>query len=241
MESCGAPRITAVLPAFNEEAVIADVVKRTAHAMLTLGVPHPEIVVVDDGSLDATVQRALSQVPPGVRVRVISHGINRGYGAALRTGFDAAEGEAVWLMDSDGQFDPVDLGRLLEQYQPDRIVAGYRIRRNDPAVRRLNHSAFFSLVRMLFGPTVRDVNCGFKLFPRPVGRGLRADGALISTELVVRARRAGYRTVDVGVPHYPRRAGQATGANPRVVARAFAELWRFRRDPRLLNGLAPPA
>jgi glycosyltransferase involved in cell wall biosynthesis len=234
------PRVTAVLPAYNEAAVIAGVVGRAAAAMLDLGIPSPEIVVVDDGSSDQTAALAPTLAPPAVHVQVISHGSNRGYGAALRTGFDAATTEAVWLMDSDGQFDPADLSRLLPHYRTDRLVAGYRIRRNDPLRRRLNHAAFFWLVRLLFGRTVRDVNCGFKLFPAAVGRSLGADGALISTELVLRARRAGYRTVEVGVPHYPRRAGHATGAAPRVVLRAFAELWRLRRHPGLLDGLPPP-
>jgi glycosyltransferase involved in cell wall biosynthesis len=234
------PSITAVLPAYNEAAVIGDVVGRTANALLTLEVPDPEIIVIDDGSRDGTAKAAAAEVPPHVSVRVISHERNRGYGAALRSGFDAARREAVWLMDSDGQFDPGDLNRLLPHYRRDRVVTGYRIRRNDPAVRQLNNTAFFALVRMLFGRTVRDVNCGFKLFPTRVGRALHADGALISTELVLRARRAGYTIVEVGVPHYPRRAGQATGASPHVVLRAFAELWRLRRDPSRLNGLAAP-
>jgi glycosyltransferase involved in cell wall biosynthesis len=240
MEVTSPPRVSAVLPAYNEEAVIADVVQRTAAAMLELGVPNPEVIVVDDGSADSTAQRAALKAPAGVEVRVIAHPVNRGYGAALRTGFENAQGDAVWLMDSDGQFDPCDLGKLLPLYGPDRVVCGYRIRRSDTAVRRLNHAAFFTLVRVVLGRTARDVNCGFKLFPRDVGRGLRSNGALLCTELIVRARKSGYKPVDVGVPHYPRTAGQATGANPRVVVRAFGELWRFRRDLHSINGLKPP-
>jgi hypothetical protein len=98
-------------------------------------------------------------------------------------------------------------------------------------LRRANHVAFFTLVRALFGPSIRDVNCAFKLFPRRLGVGLRSAGAMISTELALRARHLGYQIVEVSVPHYPRTAGIATGANPRVVARAFAELWQLRRDP----------
>ena len=235
------PTVTAVLPAYNEAALIADVVAQTAAAMRALGLRDSEIVVVDDGSRDATATLARGAAPAGVPVRVVSHLRNRGYGAALRTGFDAAAREAVWVMDSDGQFDPADLARLLPHYRFDRVVTGYRIRRSDARMRQVNNTAFFALVRLLFGHTVRDVNCGFKLFPSAVGRSLRADGALISTELVLRARRAGYQIVEVGVPHYPRRAGEATGASPRVVLRAFEELWRLRRDPSSLNGLPPPA
>jgi glycosyltransferase involved in cell wall biosynthesis len=172
---------------------------------------------------------------------VVSHPRNRGYGAALRTGFDAATCEAVFHMDSDGQFDPTEISRLLALYAPDKVVSGFRIRRNDTFVRRLYHNAFFGLVRLLFGPTVRDVNCAFKLFPRAVGQGLHSDGALVCTELLVRARRSGYRLMDVGVHHYPRTTGRATGANVSVVVRAFRELWQLRTHPDLLDGLEPPA
>ena len=106
-------------------------------------------------------------------------------------------------------------------------------------VRRAANAAFFLVVRAALGGSVWDANCGFKLFPRRVGVGLRSDGATISTELLLRARLSGYRIVNVAVPHYPRRTGRATGADARVVARAFRELWRLRREPSQ-RGLDPP-
>lgn len=235
------PSISAVLPAYNEEAVIADTVRRTADALTELGIHDFEILVVNDGSSDATAVRASSAEGPGTRVRVVSHPRNRGYGAALRTGFNAATRDAVFLMDSDGQFDPTEISRLLALYGPDRVICGYRISRRDTVLRRVYHKAFFGLVRFGFGATVRDVNCAFKLFPRAVGQGLHAEGALVSTELLLRARRSGYQLMNVGVHHYPRTTGRATGADIRVVARAFRELWQLRRNPTLLDGLDPPA
>ncbi|MGA8361521.1 MAG: glycosyltransferase family 2 protein, partial [Candidatus Dormiibacterota bacterium] len=100
------PSISAVLPAYNEEAVIAETVRRTAAALTDLGIAEFEILVVDDGSSDATAARASTALVSDPRVRVVSHHRNRGYGAALRTGFEAATCDAVFLMDSDGQFDP---------------------------------------------------------------------------------------------------------------------------------------
>jgi glycosyltransferase involved in cell wall biosynthesis len=230
-----APSISAVLPAYNEEESITAVVRDTAD-VLNGCAERWEIVVVDDGSSDATAERARAAAPDAP-VRVLAHARNRGYGAALRTGFESAAMEAVWVMDSDGQFDPADLRLLLPHYAPDRVVAGYRAHRRDGTLRSASNRAFFSLVRASFGHIAADVNCAFKLFPAEVGRGLRSEGAMISTELLLRARRSGYRVVEVAVGHRPRRAGRATGAAPRVVARAFAELWVLRRDRASLDGL----
>lgn len=229
MEPAAPHSISAVLPAFNESGVIVDVVRRTAAALERSGVERYEVVVVDDGSTDRTgdLVRRLADELKGVRC--VAHEHNRGYGAALRTGFEAASCDLVWLLDSDGQFDPADLHVLLDAWEPGTLVAGYRIARRDSALRRLYHWAFFRLVRVLLGPTVRDVNCAFKLFPRVAGVGLTSDGAMISTELLARARDDGLRFVEVGVEHHPRVAGHATGADPRVVLRAFAELARLRR------------
>jgi glycosyltransferase involved in cell wall biosynthesis len=224
------PSITVVLPAYNEVQVIGNVVQRTASALRRHAASGSEIVVVDDGSTDGTAAAAGKASLDGIPVRVISHPVNRGYGAALRTGFAAANAEAIWIMDSDGQFDPEDLKLLLPLYSRDTVVAGYRISRQDPLMRRLSNRAFFSIVRAVFGRTVRDVNCAFKLLPRAAAAGLRSEGAMISTELMERARRRGYKIAEVGVPHHPRTTGRATGANRHVVARAFWELWRMWRD-----------
>lgn len=225
--------VSAVLPAHNEIAVIAGVVEHTYDALHAAGIAAFEVVVVDDGSTDGTgdavraVAERLSRAKRS-RISVVTHSVNRGYGAALRTGFEQARHDVVWLMDSDGQFDPSDLPILLSAWQPGKFVAGYRARRADPLSRRLNHNAFFGLVRVTLGSTVRDVNCAFKLFPRHLGLGLHADGAMVSTELILRARAEGVEIVEVAVPHHPRTAGTPTGANPRVVAKAFAELWQLR-------------
>jgi glycosyltransferase involved in cell wall biosynthesis len=129
------PSITAVLPAFNEEAVIVETVERTRKALQDCQVRSFEVVVVDDGSIDTTAALVADLESDDARIRTVSHEQNMGYGAALKTGFDAARMDAVWLMDSDGQFDPADIALLLEKYSPQTAVFGFRRNRQDSIMR----------------------------------------------------------------------------------------------------------
>jgi len=233
MPASAVPRVSAVLPAFNEEGNLMTCVGRVVRALQANTSAH-EVIVVDDGSRDGTaaILEGLERSTP--TLRVVRHAANRGYGAALRSGFDAARYEWIFMIDADNQFDPEEVARLLAEEAEADIVAGYRRRRRDPLLRRLNALAFFTLVRLLFGRLVRDVNCAFKLIRSDLLRqlDLKSSGALINTELLVKARRFEARIVEVPVEHFPRESGKQTGANPRVVLRAFAELIAFRRSLR---------
>ena len=223
--------ISAVMPAFNEEANLEESVSRMARALGDWAHSY-EIVVVDDGSQDGTAALLERLKAVHARLRVVRHPSNRGYGAAVRSGFAAACYAWIFLMDADNQFDPAEVGQLLTVAAGADIVAGYRRRRRDPLPRRLSAWAFFSLVRLFFGSLVRDVNCAFKLIRRDLlaRMELRSEGALINTEVLVFARRLGARVIEVPVHHYPRLSGKQTGANPRVVLRAFKELLAFRAE-----------
>ncbi len=193
-----------------------------------------EIILVDDGSTDRTAPIGAELAAADSRIRVVTHLVNRGYGAALRTGFSNARLDFVTFNDGDGQFDMRDLEHLLEKIQEHEMVIGYRKRRADRLVRRLTARAWGLLVGILFGVWPRDLDCGFKLFRKEAldALDLRADGAFISTELLARGRAAGHRIAQVGVNHYPRQHGSSTGNNPRVVMRAFVEMISFWRDLR---------
>jgi glycosyltransferase involved in cell wall biosynthesis len=229
----GQVQVSAVLPAFNEQDNLPRAVPALEQALKAATAAY-EILVVDDGSRDGTagVLQTLQAERPALRV--VTHSRNRGYGAALRSGFAAARYEWVFLMDADNQFDPSQVSALLAHADVADIVAGYRAHRRDPLLRRLNAWAFFSLVRVLFGHLVRDVNCAFKLIRADLLHrlDLRSDGALINAELFVLARRGNARIVEVPVRHFPRTAGKQTGADPRVVLRAFRELFAFWREVR---------
>ncbi|MBF6592744.1 MAG: glycosyltransferase family 2 protein [Ktedonobacterales bacterium] len=222
--------ISVVLPAWNEEGVIAATV-RNVGATLSLLAPNYTIIVVDDGSLDRTPAILDDLAAADARVRVIHHAANRGYGAALISGFDAAATELVFFMDSDGQFDISDIADLIIPYEAAAaaVILGYRQRRQDPPMRILNAWAWKQLVSFLFGLRVRDIDCAFKLMPTRLVQcaGVHAQGAMVNTELLAKFVRMQVTMLEVPVNHYPRTAGKATGANLRVIVHAFRELFRL--------------
>ena len=239
MSPASSVEISAVMPAFNEEGNLEQSVGRMAAALADQARAF-EVIVVDDGSQDGTAALLARLKPIHPSLRVVRHPVNRGYGAALRSGFAAARYPWIFLMDADNQFDPADVAVLLAAATDADIVAGYRQRRRDPLPRRLNAWAFFTLVTILFGRLARDVNCAFKLIRRDllVRMELHSEGALINTEVFVLARQLQARVVEVPVQHYPRTSGRQTGANLRVVFRAFSELLAFKAEMRKVEKAA---
>lgn len=232
--------LSVVLPAYNEAGSIGRVVEEMTRYLDDADLAH-EIQVVDDGSRDPTptvLQSLRARVPT---LRVLRHRRNLGYGAALRTGLAAARGDYVLLADGDGQFAVDGLGRMWQRRHEADLVLGYRNPRRDPRVRRAAGWLYGRVVVPLaFGGRFRDVNCGFKLLRRRVVEQmeLRSHGALFSAELLTRARLAGATWIEVGVDHFPRTRGTATGLLPRVVAGMVGELLRHRAAI-LRSGRAP--
>lgn len=222
-----------VLPAHNEAENI-DPVVRHALAVLPAYFDTFEVIVVNDGSRDRTGEIIDELAREDPRVRPIHHKKNRGYGGALTSGFVASTGDHVMFMDADRQFDISDIERLYPFISTHEIVAGFRMMRQDELHRRVFAEIFNLVVRVLFGVHLRDIDCAFKIFDGALIRSLQlsSPGALINTEIQAKARRQGARLQQVGVRHFPRIAGEATGGNPRVIARAMRETivlwWKMR-------------
>lgn len=221
--------ISIVVPAYNEENNVVEAVRGIVRTARRLDLPH-EIILVNDGSQDrtGTVARALCDEVSSLRL--VEHYPNRGYGGALKAGFEAAENDLVAFVPADNQFNFEEIRLFLEQIADADVVCGYRAIRKDPWIRRMNALGWNWLVRVLFGYLCRDIDCGFKLFRREVldSVHLISDGAMIDTEFLAGARARGFRVAEVPVTHLPRRAGRPTGANVRVIVRAFRDLLQFR-------------
>ena len=168
------------------------------------------------------------------RISAVHHETNLGYGLALRTGFAQAKKDWVFYTDGDGQFDINQLEKLLPLAESYDIVNGYRVDRQDTLVRKLSGHAWSWLVTRLLGFRARDVDSAFKLYRREIFDNIKLEstGALIDAEILARASHAGYTIGHVPVRHRPRIAGRQTGADLKVILRAFRELCRLCRSIR---------
>lgn len=221
--------LTVSMPAYNEAENIAQMIDMVRAKVGPL-VDDLEIIVVNDGSADRTGEIVANISAEDPRVRLIEHPVNQGYGAAVRDAVWAATKEMVVYTDSDLQFDLGELARFLPLISEADLVIGYRHARSDPWIRTLFGHGWSWLVNLLFGYVARDVDCAVKLFKREVIDTIRVQsgGAMFSAEFLVRAKLAGFKSIERPVEHYPRQAGSPTGADFRVILRAFRELVRMR-------------
>jgi glycosyltransferase involved in cell wall biosynthesis len=223
--------ISIILPAYNEEKNISRAIEASDKVLSSLTDDY-EIIVVDDGSTDRTrdVVRALSSGRDNLRC--LSHESNRGYGAALKTGLKNAGKDLLFFTDSDLQFDITELKELMRWIDTYDIVIGYRRRRMDHPGRKVLGWGWTTLVRILFGLDVKDIDCAFKLFRKAVIDSISIDsiGAFVNSEILLRATRNGYTIKEVPVTHFPRLNGKAMGAHPRIIIKALHELSKMYRE-----------
>ncbi|HST22613.1 MAG TPA: glycosyltransferase family 2 protein [Blastocatellia bacterium] len=221
--------ISAVLPALNEEENIETATLRLAEVLGSLSLKDWEVIIVDDGSTDRTgeiADRLVAEDP--AHIRVFHHNPNLGYAAALKTGFTSARHQLIFYTDSDNQFDVREIKHLLPLIEDADIVNGFRIYRFDPLTRLVLSWGFNLLVRIMFRIKVRDIDCAFKLFRREVFDKVKIESKkfFVDAEVLAKAKYFGFRTVEIGVRHYPRPAGRST-VRPSHVLSTLRELVRI--------------
>lgn len=218
-------------PMYNEERNISQAVE-SALRVLPRVADRFEIIIVDDGSRDHTGDIADEMARSNPAVHVVHHPTNLGYGAALQSGIRASHMDWIFYTDGDNQFDLEEMPLVLERRDGSDIVAGYRIDRRDAPYRKAGAWLYNRAACLLFCLRMRDVDCAFKLFRASLVRSmpLKSTGALIDVEILARAKLSSARIRQVGVHHFARRSGHATGFKPAVILRAFRELFLLRRE-----------
>jgi glycosyltransferase involved in cell wall biosynthesis len=233
--------ISVFFPAYNDEASIAALVG-DALAVLPSLTDDFEVIIVDDGSTDGTA-RVLDELARADEcVRVVRHESNRGYGAALRTGFASATKELVFYTDGDGQYDVRELARLRPLLgEGVDIVNGYKLQRADGWQRKALGAAYNGLAHLLFSIPIRDVDCDFRLVRRRAVERVElvSSSGSICVELVYKLHRSGCVFAEVPVGHHPRAHGRSQFFTVRRVARTALDLlslWLRVAAPGRVNG-----
>jgi dolichol-phosphate mannosyltransferase len=200
--------LSLIIPAYNEAAGIGLALQEADRALAHLARDY-EILVVDDGSDDSTAQVVAAAMQRLPHVRLLRHATNRGYGAALRTGLEAARCERVAFTDADRQFHLADLAVLVALTERVSLAVGYRAGRQDPWRRRFFSWGYNVLARTLLGTRVRDCDCALKVFRNEIVPSLlpETDGFFVNTEMLTRARQLGYEIAEAPVRHRPRLLG----------------------------------
>ncbi|CAN5181589.1 N/A [soil metagenome] len=221
------PELSIFFPFWNEDANITSVVEK-AIAVASKIADKFEILVIDDGSSDHTLDYAYTLEKKHKEVKVIAHKINRGYGAALRSGFENAKYNYIVFTDGDSQFDFSEIDKFIEKIDKADLVIGFRTKRRDQKLfkRLLLMKMLKVWDYILFGFSVKDIDCGFKMFKKEAVESIspfHSEGAMITTEILAKATKRKLKIVQVGVTHYPREFGEQTGANVFVIVRAILE------------------
>ncbi len=234
--------LSVFFPCYNEEKNIRNTINKAIPIIKKI-TGKWEIILINDGSKDNTgkILEEIKKEYPG-KIKIITHNPNRGYGAAFKSGVYNAKYKWIAFTDADGQFDFSEITKLIKKQQKTKadMVIGYYLVRQVSKATIITSKLWELLIFLLFGLRVTDIDCGFKLISKKVIDTipkLEAEkGAFISSEFLIKAKKAGFSFVEIAVHHYPRLEGKATGRNFKVIIKSFSDLFKlwskinFHRD-----------
>ena len=226
--------LSVFFPCYNEEKNITNTVNKAITELKKIARKW-EIILVNDGSKDNTenVLNNLKKQYSTEDITIINHSPNRGYGAALKSGLYNSKYAWIAFTDADGQFDFSEISKFIKKQQETKsdLVIGYYLARQVSPLVIFTSKIWELCVFLLFGLHVKDIDCAFKLFAKKVVDTipkLEAErGAFISSEFLIKAKKAGFKIAEVGVHHYPRKEGKATGRQLKVIIKSFTDLFKL--------------
>lgn len=222
-------KLSVFLPTYNEEGNIETVVAKTKKVLEKVA-GEWEIIIVEDGSKDKTPEITDNIAKTDKRIKVVHHKPNRGYGGALKTGFETAKYPWVAFTDSDGQFDFSEITKFIEKKDEADLILGIRKKRADSFARTVFTFGWATIARIFLGLKAKDYSCGFKMIKKEVYNAIQplvGEEKVTQIEMLVKARKMGFKFKEVVVNHYPRTSGTQTGANIKVVAKSVVDLFNL--------------
>lgn len=228
-KTSGLSSLSLFFPAHNEAESVQELIRKANQVAQNMTDDY-EIIIINDGSTDQTrefVESLMNQYP---KLRLINHAVNQGYGGAVFSGFQNASKEWIFFSDADLQFDLSEITKLVKHTPQYEVIIGFRKNRSDPFIRSLNTFGWKILNRIFFNLKVKDIDCAFKLIRasaiKPLLPQITSRGAMISAEFLIRLQNAEYVIKEIPVTHLPRKSGSSSGANLKVILRAFREMWK---------------
>jgi glycosyltransferase involved in cell wall biosynthesis len=223
------PSLSIFFPAYNDAGTIASLAL-VAHMTARKLTDDYEVIVVDDGSPDHTGELLDEMARHFSWLKVVHHGKNRGYGGALRTGFETASKDLIFYTDGDAQYDPREMAKLWEAFGPDvDFVNGYKIGRSDPLHRIVIGRLYHWFVKTAFGLRLRDVDCDFRLMRRSIFERVQLErsSGVICLEMMKKIQDAGFTIAEAPVHHYHRAYGKSQFFNFRRIAKTAADVLKL--------------
>jgi len=226
------PELSVFFPAYNEGKRVAITVERALKIVPKIA-DKWEFLVINDGSTDNTGKIINQLAKNNKKIRAIHHRKNLGYGAAFRSGLYGAKYDWIAFTDSDGQFDFGEIVNFIEKQRNTKadIVIGYYKKRQVSKTKIITSKMWEYLVFLLFGLKVRDIDCGFKFISKKVVDNIplleSERGAFISSEFLIKAKKKGFKIVEIPVTHYPRSGGVGTGRDLKVIINSFKDLFKL--------------
>jgi len=225
--------LSVFFPCYNEEKNLENTFNKALPIIQDIA-DKWEIIIIDDGSKDKTnlvAQKLVAKYPKNVVL--VTHNPNRGYGAAFKSGMYTAKYDWIAFTDSDGQFDFSEIRNFIDTQRKTKsdIVIGYYLSRQVSPMVVFTSKLWELIVFVLFGLKVTDIDCGFKFVSKKVidtiPRLEAERGAFISSEFLIKSKKAGFKITEIGINHYPRTQGQATGRHLKVIIKSFSDLLKL--------------